>query len=127
MQWKHTFKHVDVSESLKMYAQGQFEKAGKFLLKETQWHIFYSKGKHHDCAVEVTVHNGTGHFKATAHCDDFYTAVDMACQKLEKQFQKKKEKLQHHKDFSHSKEAKMDRVNARLEYDNSPFPNKKPA
>jgi ribosomal subunit interface protein len=125
MQWKHTFKHVHVSDSLKTYAEETFEKEARFLLKESQWHVFYSKGKHADCCVEVLVQNGNGHFKATCHSDSFYTAVDEAAEKLSKQFQKKKEKLQHHKKPSHSKEGRLERVNTRLEYDNSPYPEKK--
>ena len=127
MQWRHTFKQVDVSDALKMYAEGEFQKIGRHLLKEGQWQIFYSKGKHHDCCVDVSVHNGNGHFKVSAHAESFYLAVDGACVKLERQFQKKKEKLQEHKDFPQSKEGKLDRVNPRLEYDNSPFPLKKQA
>lgn len=127
MQWRHTFKQVDVSDALKMYVEGEFFKISRHLLKESQWQIFYSKGKHHDYCVDVTVHNGNGHFKASGHGESFYLAVDEAAVKLEKQFQKKKEKLQEHKDFLHSKEAKLDRVNPRLEYDNSPYPMKKQA
>lgn len=127
MQWKHTFKHVHVSDSLKQYAEEAFAKESRFLLKDSQWQVYYSKGKHADCCVEVTVQNGNGHFKATAHTDSFYTAVDEAAFKLGKQFRKKKEKLQHHKDPTRSREARLQRLNDRLEYDSSPFPGKKPA
>jgi ribosomal subunit interface protein len=128
MQWKHNFKHVDVSESLQQYAESALTKESRFLLKDSQWQIFYSKGKHHhECQVDVHVQNGTGHFKTSVTSDSFYTAVDEAAEKLSKQFQKKKEKLQHHKDFEKSREGRMKRINSRLEYDNSPFPAKKPA
>jgi putative sigma-54 modulation protein len=127
MNWKHTFKHVDSSEALKEYAENLFEKVGHLLLKDSQWQIFYSKGKHHDCCVDITVQNGTGYFKATAHSDSFYLAVDDAAEKLSKQFQKKKEKLQHHKDYKRSKEGRFERLNERLEYDNSLLPWKRQA
>lgn len=127
MTWKHNFKQVDVSKSLQTYAEGVFEKEERFLLKDSHWQIFYSKGKHKECKVDVTVQNGNGHFKATASSDSFYSAVDLAAEKLSKQFRKKKEKLQHHKDFSKSKEGRLKRLNPRLEYDNSPFPGKKTA
>ncbi len=128
MQWKHSFKHVDVSESLQQYAEETLSKEARLLLKDSQWQIFYSKGKHHhECQVDVTVQNGTGHFKASGMSDSFYTAVDEAADKLSKQFQKKKEKLQHHKDYSKSREGRMERINSRLEYDSSPFPRKKTA
>ncbi|MEZ0392160.1 MAG: ribosome-associated translation inhibitor RaiA [Pseudobdellovibrionaceae bacterium] len=127
MNWKHTFKHVDVSESLIQYTEECFQNEVRLLLKESQGQIFYSKGKRKECRVDVTVQNGNGHFKATALADSFYTAVDLVAEKLGKQFQKKKEKLQHHKDYTKSREARLKRLNPRLEYDNSPFPVKKPA
>jgi ribosomal subunit interface protein len=128
MQWKHNFKHVDVSESLQQYAESALMKEGRFLLKDSHCQMIYSKGKHHhECRVDVNVQNGTGHFKASGQSDSFYTAVDEAAEKLSKQFQKKKEKLQHHKDFDKSREGRLKRINSRLEYDNSPFPSKKSA
>jgi ribosomal subunit interface protein len=127
MQWKHTFKHVHVSDSLKFYAEEVFEKDSRLLLKDSQWQIFYSKGKQGDCCVEVTVRNGTGHFKATAHAESFYLAVDEAALKLSRQFQKKKERLQHHKDPTRSRQGKLDRLNAQLEYDSHVLPVKKSA
>jgi ribosomal subunit interface protein len=127
MSWKHNFKHVDVSNALKYYTEELFEREQRFLLKDSQWQVFYSKGKHKECRVDITVQNGNGHFKASASCHSFYEAVDRVAEKLSKQFQRKKEKLQQHKDYSKSKEAKLKRLNPRLEYDNSPFPGKKTA
>lgn len=127
MSWKHTFKHVDVSEALQNYVEAIFLKEEKLLLKDSQWQVFYSKGKHKQCRIDVMVQNGNGYFKATAQSQSFYLAADLAAEKLSKQFQKKKEKLQHHKDFSKSKEGRLKRLNSRLEYDNSPFIGKKTA
>jgi ribosomal subunit interface protein len=127
MPWKHNFKHVDVSSALKTYAEELFEKEHRFLLKESHFQVFYSKGKHKECRVDITVQNGNGHFKASAKADSFYGAVDEVALKLSKQFQKKKEKLQHHKEPSKSRQGRLKRLNPRLEYDNSPFPAKKPA
>lgn len=126
MKCQHTFKHVDVSESLQTYAEDKLARLEKYLLKETQVHFFYSKGKHHDCCVDVVVFNGTGRFKASAHSDDFYASVDRCAQKLGKQFQKHKEKVQHHKDWGRSREASFESLNDRLEYVPT-YPGKKPA
>jgi putative sigma-54 modulation protein len=127
MNWKHTFKHVDVSDSLKNYAEVEFEKVGRFLLKESQFQIFYSKGKQHQFTVDATVQNGTGYFKASAKAETLYLAVDICADKLGKQFQKRKEKLQHHKNYVKSKEAKIDRLSPELVYVDSVVPHKKPA
>jgi putative sigma-54 modulation protein len=112
MKFKHTFKHVDVSESLKTYVEEQLQGLHRFLLKDGQFQIFYSKGKHHDCCVQVTFSNGNGHFKAAAHDDSFYGAADEAVFKLSKQCQKRKERLQTHKDFANSKEGRLHEVEA---------------
>lgn len=96
MKWKHNFKHVDSSESLKQYAEERFQKLEKLLLKDSQWHIHYSMGKW-DCRVEVVVTNPDSRFKASSVSDDLYDAVDIAAHKLSKQFFRRKERLQSHK------------------------------
>ena len=98
MQFKHHFKHVDSSDSLKSYLEALIEKQSRYLLKEAVCNVYYSKSRHHhECSVEIQVQNGNGHFKASAQSNDFYVASDLAAEKLSKQFKKMKEKLQHHK------------------------------
>jgi ribosomal subunit interface protein len=127
MNWKHTFKHVQVSDSLKTYTENVFEKVGRFLLKESQFQIFYGKGKHQEFSVDVTVQNGTGHFKASAKANSLYLAVDACAEKLSKQLQKRKEKLQHHKNFVKSKGAKIERLTPELIYVETVVPQRKSA
>lgn len=124
MQFQYTFRHVDTSEALKEYTGEQLEKVGRFLLKDSRWQIFYSMGRY-DCQVEIVVNGPWGHFKSMASADDFYAAVDLAADKLGKQFQKTKEKHQHHKKPDRSREGRLERVNPALEYDNAPFFGKK--
>ena len=121
MKWQFNFKHVDVSPSLRQYTQSQFEKLSPYLLKDSRWQVYYTLGKH-EFEVEVIVTNPSGRFKATAVCkDSFYVAVDEAADKLSKQFLKQKAKMQDHIKFDRSKQGKLQRVNSRLEYDNSPY------
>ncbi len=124
MKWKHNFRQVDVSEALKQYAEVEFEKIGRLLLKDSQWQIFYRMGKK-DYEVEVSVKNPDSHFKAIAKGDTLYIAVDMVAEKLNKQFSRRKDRLQDHSKWERTKEARIKRVNERLEYDNAPFFNKK--
>ena len=126
MSWKHHFKHVDRSESLENYIESQFEKVDYFLLKEGQWHVYYSFDQHR-CCIEVSGGNGTGHFKAKALSDDFYVAADLLIDKLSKQFRRKKEKVKNHKKFHKSKEGQLDFINERMEYVPTPNPFRKPA
>lgn len=120
MKFKHTFKHVDVSEPLKSFVEERLGQINRFLLKEGQFQIYYSKGKRHDCCVELTFSNGNGHFKAAAHSDDsFYVAAEEACHKISKQCQKRKERLQAHKDYPNSKGGKLAEIHE--DFDGSPW------
>lgn len=126
MKWKHNFKHVDRSESLEGYIESRFEKMEHLILRDSQWQVFYSFDKN-DCCVEISGGNGISHFKASAKGSDFYGAADSAADKLSRQFLKKKERVQHRKNFAHSKEGQLEHLNERLEYVPSPHPVKKPA
>lgn len=128
MQHKHHFKHIDVSESLQNYIEDLVGKQSRFLLKDAVCNFYYSKSKHHhECNVEIVVQNGNGHFKASAEAETFYLAADKAADKLSKQFKKTKEKLQHHKDFSKSREGRLELLNERLEHEVIILPHKKMA
>lgn len=116
MKFNFTYRHVDVSPSLTTYAQENFERVGRLLLKESRWNVAFSMGRY-DYNIEVNVNGPWGHFKATATAEDFYMAVDQASQKLEKQFQKRKDLLQTHKSPERSRQGQLEQVNDMLEYD----------
>lgn len=126
MQWKHNFKHVDRSETLESHLESRFEKMEHLILRESQWQVFYSFDKHKAC-VEISGGNGIHFFKAKATGADFYAVADDVADKLSRQFSKQKDRVQHHKSFSHSKEGQLEHVNDRLEYVPPVFPSKKPA
>lgn len=128
MNCNHTFKHVDMSDALKAYAEEKFEHVDKPHFKDCHWHVFYSQGRYdYQCEVVVTSPMGTFKAKATSE-ESFYVAVDEAAYKLGRQFMKLKDKVKHHKNYDRSREGRIQRVNERLEYDNSPYPHlKKPA
>ncbi len=119
MKFDFVFRQVDVSQSLKNYTQDQFERIAERLLKDSHWSISYTMGKH-DYTVEVSVRHPEAHFKANGNADSFYEAVDIVTDKLEKQFMKRRQKVQHHKKFQRSKQAKLERLNEQLEYNDSP-------
>lgn len=121
MKFQFTYRHVDISQSLTAYAEEQFERISRHLLKDSKWQVFFSMGRY-DYNVEVTVNCAWGHFKASSRADDFYVAVDEVAARLERQFQKKKEILQHHKKPELSREGQMEKLNAELEYQETPGP-----
>lgn len=120
MKFQFNFHQVDVSPSLRDYSADQFEKAGLLLLKTSQWKVFYSM-RRHECHVSVTVQCGWGHFKASAASPDFYASVDQVASKLERQFLKRKEVLQHHKKPERTKQSRMARLAPAMEEHSTAF------
>lgn len=124
MKFHFTFRHVDSSPSLTTYAQEHLERVGRLLLKDSRWQVAFSMGRY-ECNVEVNVHGPWGHFKASSKAEDFYLAVDAVADKLERQFQRRKDLLQTHKSPERSRQGQLERVNEMLEFD--PIPMKKSA
>lgn len=124
MEFQFQFLHVDVSESLTQYAEDHFRKVGKPIKGENHWHVTFKQGRW-DCHVQVTVQSSWGRYSAEGTGENFYQATDDAAEKIGKQLSKEKEKLQHHRKHDRTKHARLNRLNAALEYDNSPFPYKK--
>jgi putative sigma-54 modulation protein len=125
MQFKHTFKNLDISDSLRAYSEESFSKISPYLINTFNWQISYSMSKT-EYRVEVLVRNPHKHYKVDVCAENLYKAVDLCCEKLEKQFHKTKEQLQNHKKFDLSKQGKLLQINPRLEF-TSPMKSKKAA
>lgn len=125
MKCRFTFHHVDTSRALQEYTQDQMDRLERVRLRDGQCQVHYSKGRY-DCQVELIANGPWGRCKSTGIGDDFYHAVDAAVEKLSRQLRKKKDQLRHHKAPERSREARLERVNESLEYDNNPY-FKKPA
>lgn len=115
MKSTFTFKHLDHSDALATYTSEHLEQITKFLLKEGQSQVYFSKQKSEFC-VEITLNTPQKYFKAMAFNHDIYAAVDAVMMKLEKQFLKTRKLHQNHKKFELSKEGRMDHVNDQLEF-----------
>lgn len=115
MKFQFTYRHVDASPSLNQYAESQFQELGRYLPTESRWQVVFSMGRY-DYNVEVSVQSPWGHFKAVSRAPDFYQAVDLAAEKVGKQFKKQKDLNQHHKKPELSREGKLDHVTEALEY-----------
>lgn len=96
MKLNYTFKHLDHSDSLVHYTEERMLEIGRFLLKDGNGAVYYSKQKNEFC-VEVSFNTREKYFKATASGIDVYTAVDDAVGKLEKQFLKISKQFKNHK------------------------------
>lgn len=115
MKFQFTYRHVDVSPSLNQYAEGQFAELGRYLPTDSRWQVIFSMGRY-EYNVEVSVQSPWGHFKAVSRAQDFYQAVDMAADKVGKQFKKQKDMHQHHKKPELSKEGKMEHLTESLDF-----------
>ncbi len=115
MQMKFNFHQVDPSQALMAYIRDELEKIGRHLHTESSVTVFCRLGGY-NCEVQLEVNSAWGHFRASHKTKDFYQAADGAVEKLGKQFQRTKEKHQHHKKPQHSKEARLSHVNEALEY-----------
>ena len=96
MQTKFTFKHLEPLDCIKDYALSKMDRLEKFSLhKEERIHFIFSAKKEIQTA-EILVDIGPVHHSAIATEDTLYAAIDSAMDKMERQLQKHKEKLQDH-------------------------------
>ena len=82
-----TGRHIDVSESLKAFAQERLEKMTTYLDDIIDVHVIFSVEKHRHQA-EVALKTRTSDFIACAETDDMYASLSQALDKLEAQAHK---------------------------------------
>ncbi|MFP5518684.1 MAG: ribosome hibernation-promoting factor, HPF/YfiA family [Bdellovibrionia bacterium] len=115
MKNNYTFKHIDPSQSLVEYTEDLLQSIGRFLLRDGQGQIYYSKFKG-EFTVEISVNTKEKYFKASHSSDDPYAAVDSAIAKLEKQFIKNRKVLKNHKKHELSNEGYLESLNGQFEW-----------
>lgn len=113
MKFTHSFRHISSSKSLTKYAEEKMAKAKRYEIKEASVHFEYS-AERHLARVEIKIHGGGGDFKAIAVGKDYYLAVDKACEKIESQMLKAKEKTKYHHKEMHSKQGKLHFLNSNM-------------
>jgi ribosomal subunit interface protein len=115
MKLQCTFQNIPVSEFVIQAAESKVGHSARYLLKDGTGHIYFGK-KGHSYTVKVMIQaGGEGYFKAIAIDENLYAAMDLACDKLERQFLRKKGKIQKHKRFEFSREGKLQLLNGSLE------------
>ena len=86
-----TFRHVDPSQALKDYVTGKLGKIGKVVEKSFDAHVTLSVEKYrHIAEVFLTARGIT--IKAFESTEDLYSAIDLVCDKVERQLKKYREK-----------------------------------
>jgi putative sigma-54 modulation protein len=88
-----TGRHVEVSDSLRSFAQERLDKMATYLDDIIDIHVILSVEKHRHQA-EMTLKTRTGEFVSSAETDDMYASLSQALDKLETQAHKHSGKLQ---------------------------------
>lgn len=86
-----TFRHIDPSQALKDYVIGKLGKIDKVVEKSFDAHVTLSVEKYrHIAEVFLTARGIT--IKAFESTEDLYSAIDLVCDKVERQLKKYREK-----------------------------------
>ena len=112
MQITYTFRNLDSSDALKHYAKEKVERVNKYLDRASEAHVTVSQERHnHIC--DITIHAGQFSMRGRESSADFYSSVDMAMDKIERQLKRYKEKLKHHKGGSHHHLDELNHIKVR--------------
>lgn len=108
MQVKIRGNKIDITDSMKDYVKEKLSKLDKYSLEEFEATVLV-KVRNYTQKVEVTIPLKTLILRAEEESEDFYSAVDLVINKLERQIRKNKTKLKK-KEKSGIKEFNMDSI-----------------
>lgn len=101
MHLSFTFRSLEANDSLKEYAGEKLERIHKYFPEPIKVHVVFSqqRGYLFGVDVQITLHNGLL-VKGVEHNEDFYSAIDLAVAKIERQLRKYKDRIRDHKPAS---------------------------
>ena len=108
MNYMISGKNIDVTEGLKQAIYDKLGRLEKFFTEDTKAQVTLSVEKERQ-KIEVTIPLRTLILRAEEEQEDFYAAVDLVINKLERQIRKNKAKLQK-RDKNKTKEFNIDDV-----------------
>ena len=108
MQIKIRGNKIDITDSMKEYVKEKLSKLDKYSLEEFEANVLV-KVRNYTQKVEVTIPLKTLILRAEEEASDFYSAIDLVVNKLERQIRKNKTKLKR-KEKSGIKELNMENV-----------------
>jgi putative sigma-54 modulation protein len=97
MQVNITFRNMFATEALRNHVTEKLSKVvDKYLDKVTETHVTLSLERylHH---ADINLHAGHFHVRGKEKSEDMYASIDMACDKIERQLKKYKERLKNHR------------------------------
>ena len=95
MKFTFTTKKVDLSDSVKDYAEKKISKLDRYFKAEADAYVTFSVEKNNRCVVEVTIRGGNTLFRAQEENRDgnMRAAIDAAQEYIDRQIRKNKAKL----------------------------------
>lgn len=87
--------HVEITEALKEYVISKFEKLERFFDRINNVHVVLTVEKLEQVA-EATLYVNQGEIHAKASSENMYAAIDLLSDKLIKQLNKHKDKMNQH-------------------------------
>ncbi len=101
MQFQVKFKGLDHSQALADHVSERFDKLDKFEIKPVKVQVTFSHVRQ-ICRAEVYVKGVKTIFRAEASGSNYNEACEKVMKKLERQMEKEKSKVKHHKNFERS-------------------------
>lgn len=97
MQVNYTGHNMDITPSMKDFAQKKFDKLSRHYDRMTAINAIFKVEKLRQIA-EATILVNKAELHASAESDDMYTAIDLLIEKLDKQLLKHKNKTADHRE-----------------------------
>jgi putative sigma-54 modulation protein len=98
MHLSFTFRSLEANDSLKEYASEKLERIRKYFPEPIKVHVVFSQQRGYLFAadVQITLHNGIM-VKGVEANEDYYSSIDLAVAKIERQLRKYKDRIREHK------------------------------
>lgn len=96
MQINLTGRHLDITDAMRSYVQGKFERLERHFDHMTSVHVILSVEKLRQKA-EASFHISGHDVYADSDHEDMYAAIDGLVDKLDRQLLKHKEKMKNHR------------------------------
>jgi ribosome hibernation promoting factor len=87
-----TFRHVEPTDAIRLYAERKFAHVGRLLKRTCQAHLILTVDKYRQHG-EVTVKSGRLSVSAQEETKDLYSVIDLLADKVGRQLKKHLEKL----------------------------------
>jgi len=95
MKITFTFRHMDSNQELRDHTSAKLERLERYEDQELSIHAIFSTEKFHR-KVEFTAHSNGHDFVSHESADDMFEAIDLAADKLDRQFRREETQRKHH-------------------------------